>query len=83
MITNVMGLLEKMTPDEQAEAGILAAFVLARRKLRKTEVLTDDIQTTELIKRIEDAGCFDWLNSNDEDVYSIEDGEEVEWASVS
>ena len=68
-----------MTSQEQAEVETFAAFVIARRKLRNTQVLTDDISTQELMQIVEDSGSFDWLDADEEDVYSVKDGEEIEW----
>ena len=72
-------LLEKMTPQEQAEVEAFAAFVIARRKLQRSQLLTDDPSTQELMQLVEDAGSFDWLNNDEEDVYSIKNGEAVRW----
>jgi hypothetical protein len=81
MTTSLSELLSRMTPEEQTEVETFAAFILTRRKLKKLELLTDDISTQELLKLVEDSGSFDWLNQDDEDSYSIEDGEEAEWPS--
>jgi len=78
MTGNVIGLLERMTPEEQAEVETFAAFVLVRRKSKKQKILVNDIPTQELMFLVENASGFDWLNAAEEDVYSIEDGEAVE-----
>ena len=39
----------------------------------------DDIPTNEITKLISVSGGFDWLNSPEEDVYSINDGVPAEW----
>jgi hypothetical protein len=83
MTTSLSELLSKMTPEEQTEVETFAAFVLTRRKLKKLELITDDISTQELLKLVEDSGSFDWLNQGEEDVYTIEDGEEAAWPSTS
>ena len=83
MTGNVIGLLKKMTPEEQAEVETFAAFVLTRRKSKKQKILTNDIPTQELMSLVEDASGFDWLASDEEDVYSMEDGEAVAWAVTS
>jgi len=70
---------DMMTPGEQAELEAFAVFVLARRKLRKQRLLKDDISITDLMQIIEQAGSFDWLASDEENVYSIEEGDAVEW----
>jgi hypothetical protein len=43
--------------------------------------LTDDISVQELTELLAAAGSFDWLSAEEEDIYSIEDGEAVEWPS--
>ena len=43
----------------------------------------DDIFTYELMQLVTESGSFDWLSSDEEDIYSIDDGDEVQWASVS
>ncbi|MFQ5605618.1 MAG: hypothetical protein ACE5HS_20290 [bacterium] len=79
MTKKFIKLLDKMTPQEQAEVEAFAAFVVTRRKLKKLQVLTDDIPTKELMQLVEDSGSFDWLDSESEDLYSLEDGEAVKW----
>ncbi len=63
-------LLESLTPPEQAEVETFAAFLLARRKLKKHRILTDDVSTEELLQLVTDAGGFEWLDAPEEDVYS-------------
>ena len=76
-------LLENMTPQERAELETFAAFMITRRKLQHLSVLTDDVPTQELMQLVMESGSFDWLDSKEEDVYSIEDGEAVKWLSKS
>jgi len=83
MTKRFLQLLEEMTPQEQAEVECFAAFVITRRKLQKPQVLTDDIPTRELMRLVEDSGGFDWLDAEEEDVYSLEHGDEAEWPSES
>ncbi len=73
-------LLAAMTPQEQAEIESFAAFLLARRQLQKLHLATDDVPVEELVSLVAASGSFDWLGS-EEDVYSIEDGEPVRWAT--
>ena len=68
-------LLENMTPQERAEVETFAAFVIARRKLHDLSVLTDDIPTQELMQLVMESESFDWRDTKEEDVYSIEDSE--------
>ncbi|MGB0387227.1 MAG: hypothetical protein ACPGWR_20610 [Ardenticatenaceae bacterium] len=79
MPRQLVQLLEKMTPQEQAEVTSFAAFVMTRRKLGEPQFLTDDVSTQELMRLVTEAGSFDWLDASEEDVYSINDGEAVQW----
>jgi hypothetical protein len=74
-------LLENMMPKERAEVEAFAAFMITRRKLLNLSVLTDDVPTQELMQLVMESGSFDWLDSKEEDVYSIEDGKAVKWLS--
>jgi hypothetical protein len=76
-------LLEKLTPQEQAEVEVIAMFVLARRRLQKLQVRTDDVSTEELVRLVMDCGGFDWLDAPEEDVYSIGDGRAARWPDPS
>jgi hypothetical protein len=68
-------LLESMSPQEQAEVEAFVAFMIARRKLQKPQILTDDIPAQELTQLVMESGSFGWLDAEEEDVYSIENGE--------
>jgi len=81
MNTKLSRLLEKLTPEEQAEVETFTMFLLARRSLHKLRVTTDDISTPELMQLVSDSGGFDWLDAPGEDVYSIKDGKAVRWPS--
>ena len=72
-------LFQKMTAQEKAEVEDFAAFVIARRRLRRLRVRTDDISTQELMQLVSDSGSFAWLGSEREDVYSVKDGAAVQW----
>jgi hypothetical protein len=74
-------LLEEMTPQERAEVEVFAAFVIVRRHLQQPQLLTDDISVQELTELVATSGSFDWLNAEEEDIYSLEDGEAVQWPS--
>jgi hypothetical protein len=67
-------LLDNMTQQEQSGIEVFAAFVITRRKLQKLSIATDDISTLELMRLVENSGSFDWLDAEEEDVYSLEDG---------
>jgi hypothetical protein len=81
MNSRLSRLLEKLSSEEQAEVGTFAMFVIARRNLQTLQMLTDDVSTEELTKLVMDSGSFGWLDSPEEDVYSIEDGKAVQWPS--
>jgi hypothetical protein len=79
MTDRLLKLCEKMTPQEQQEVESFVIFVLARRKLRKQHLITDDISNDELMQLVENSGSFNWLDSEVEDTYTIRDGDEVQW----
>lgn len=74
-------LVKEMTPQEQAEVEAFAAFIIVRRRLQQPQFLTDDIAVREMAKLVAAAGSFDWLADKEENIYSIEDGEAVQWPS--
>lgn len=80
MTERLLKLCEKMTPQEQQEVESFVIFILARRRLRKRQLLTDDISTDELMQLVENSGSFKWLDSEFEDGYTIRDGDEVQWS---
>lgn len=84
MSTQFAQLLGKMTSQEQIEVYNFATSVLARRQLPKEQLLAapPDISTGELMRLVMEAGSFDWLDAEQEDVYSLEDGEAVQWPAA-
>ena len=72
-------LLKSLTPAEQDEVETFAAFLLARRKVGKVRVFTNDVSTEELLQLVADSGRFEWLDAPEEDVYSAADGDAVQW----
>lgn len=82
MNSRLSRLLEKLSPEEQAEVETFAMFVIAKRNLQKLQVLTDDISTEELMQLVMASGGFDWLDAPEENVYSIEDGKTVQRHSI-
>ena len=78
----LLEMLDKMSFREQEAVEAFAAFLLARKK-KKLNILWDDIPSDELMKLLDDAGGFDWLESEEEDIYSLEDGDEIEWPRKS
>ncbi len=74
-------LLEAMTPQEQTEVETFAAFLIVRRQIQQLQLLTDDIAVQELTELVAAASSFDWLKAEEEDLYSLADGEAVQWPS--
>jgi hypothetical protein len=70
-----------LTFEEKNELETFAAFLLTRRGLKQQELATDDISTKELARLVMAGGSFDWLDDPREDVYTNQDGEEIEWPS--
>ena len=83
MSSKLMQLLELMTPQERAEVEAFAAFVMVRRHIQQPLLLSNDISVQELTELVAAAGSFDWLNAEEEEIYSVEDGESVQWPSPS
>lgn len=71
-------LLEEMTPQERAEVEAFAAFVIVGRHLQQPQLLTDDISVQELTELVAASGSFNWLDAEEEDIYSIADSEAVQ-----
>jgi hypothetical protein len=81
MSSKLTQLLEEMTPQERAEVEAFAAFIIVRRRLQRPQLLTDDLSVQELTELVAASGSFDWLSAEEEDIYSIEDGEAAQWSS--
>ncbi len=45
----------------------------------KEQISNDDISSNELIQISTNSGSFDFLGNSAEDIYSINDGQEVKW----
>ena len=74
-------LLRRMTPQECEQVETFAEFLLERRPGRRT-LLNDDISIQEMTKIVAESRSFYWLKAEGEDVYSIQDGEEVRWPTL-
>ena len=74
-------LLAEMTPQEQMEVEAFVASIMVRRQLQQPQLLTDDISVRELTELVAAFGGFNWLNVEEEDIYSLADGEAVQWPS--
>jgi hypothetical protein len=79
MTDRLAQLLDELTPQERTVVETFTAFVIARRNLQKPQLLTDDIPVQELLELVATSGSFDWLSADEEDIYSAEDGEAVQW----
>lgn len=79
MSSRLAQLLEEMTPQERTEVEAFAAFLVVRRQLQQPHVLTDDIPVHQLTELVATAGSFDWLSAEEEDIYSLDDGEAAQW----
>ncbi len=79
MNKNIFQLLDKATPEELDEIETFINYLIVRRRLKKHDILNDDVSIDELTKLIEDSGSFNWLNKDPEDIYSINDGVPVQW----
>jgi hypothetical protein len=75
-------LLREMTPRERAEVEAFAAFIIARRNLKEPQVLTQEMPIEELMELVTRSGSFDWLEAEDEDIYSIQYGEAAQWPTA-
>ena len=74
-------LLAEMTPQEQMEVEAFVASIMVRRQLQQPQLLTDDISVRELTELVAASGSFNWLHVEEEDIYSLADGEAVRWPS--
>jgi len=81
MATWITQLLDRLTPQEQAKLETFAAFLIARRRLENSPMLTDDLSAVELLELTRQSGSFDWLADPREEVYTLTDGEAVAWVS--
>lgn len=75
-------LLSALLPDEQRELERFAAYLLLRRKISTEQSVADEISSDELMQLAMRGGSFDWL-ANEPDIYSIKDGEPVQWPKKS
>ena len=73
--------LAAMTPQEQTEVEAFVVLLIVRRQLQQPQLFPDDISVQALTALVAASGSFDWLNAEDEDIYSLADGEHVQWPS--
>lgn len=72
-------LIKRLTPEEAIEVETFTAAVLARRDRQELPAYSDDVSSEELIQLVTDEGSFDWLDSPEEDIYSLTDGKAAQW----
>ncbi len=82
MTDKLAHLIDQMTVEEQAELETFAAFLLVRRNWREPELLTEEISSVDLARLAQVGGAFDWL-ADEPDMYSLEEGDDVEWPANS
>ena len=75
-------LLEDMTSQERAEVEALRPLSLSGGHREQPQLVTDDISVQELTERGRLRHVLSWLNAEEEDIYSLEDGEAVQWPST-
>jgi hypothetical protein len=49
------------------------------RQFQQSQITEDDISVQELTELVATSGSFDWLDREEEDIYSQKDGEAVQW----
>ena len=76
-------LIQQMTVKEREEVTFFASFVIARRHSNSQHILTDDVSTADVLELAVGSGSFDWLDRVEEDEYSVEDGDAVQWPNKS
>ena len=74
-------LLAEITPQEQTEVEAFAAFLIVRRQVQQPQLLTDAISVQALTELVAVSSSFDWLKAEEADIYSLADGEAVQWPS--
>lgn len=82
MTKSLEKLLLVLSPEEQQELEKFGVYLLLRRKITTEQVVTDEISSDELTQLAMRGGAFDWLE-NEPDIYSIRDGEPVQWPKKS
>ena len=76
-------LIQQMTVKEREEVTFFASFVIARRHSNSQHIVTDDVSTADVLELAVGSRSFDWLDRVEEDEYSVEDGDAVQWPNKS
>jgi hypothetical protein len=71
--------IDNLFSSEISELEEFAEFLIFKRSINNNETFADDISTKEISELISNSDAFKWLESSDEDVYSISDGVPVQW----
>ena len=79
MNKRLASLINKISLDEQKEVEIFVNYLLLKRNIEKHHISLDDITTGELTELIDNSNSFVWLSNTSEDIYTYNDGEQVQW----
>ena len=71
--------IDNFLNSEITELEEFAEFLIFKRANKNNETFADDISTKEISELISNSGAFEWLESSEEDVYTITDGVPVQW----
>jgi hypothetical protein len=53
--------------------------LIVYRQFKQSQIIEDDISVRELTELVVTSGSFDWLDREEEDIYSLKDGEAMQW----
>jgi hypothetical protein len=53
--------------------------LIVHRQFKQSQIIEDDISVRELTELVVTSGSFDWLDREEEDIYSLKDGEAMQW----
>jgi hypothetical protein len=73
------GVLHVKEPIRGLEAGEVLVIVVARAQHELSQQKYDDISSNEWNRAMTNSSALEFLHSPEEDVYTLEDGEPVEW----
>jgi hypothetical protein len=71
--------IDNLFSSEISELEEFAEFLIFKRSINNNETFSDDISTKEISELISNSSTFKWLDSSEEDVYSITDGVPAQW----
>jgi Mlc titration factor MtfA (ptsG expression regulator) len=76
--SNLAQRLATLSPQEQARLEAAVAKVLLAQR-QPSRIPSDDLSAWEWTKLVATSGSFDWLAAEAEDVYTVTDGQPVQW----